>query len=385
MNMRTHTLFLPLLLLLGLPLSAEGINFSSSSFTELLETARATGKIVFIDAYATWCGPCKVMDRDVFTDDEVGAYYNEHFVNARIDMEDGEGLSIAELYEVEAYPTYLFLDADGTVVHRATGSMEPQEFIDLGREAGSSESLADMTVRFEAGETDRNFLLDYARKLAEAEREEEADAALGRIGDWAGEDVYRFLLDHPGKLGSKRSDYLIEHAAAIGRATSTSETLLTIQANFLERYAEQEEAIESLPEPREMLSLYADYGGELAAQLRDHYQLLFYQINEEYANYISEAASYYEAYPTNDSEVLDKLAWTVFKTTEDEATLRQGLAWAEQSVALEVGYSNLDTLAWLHHKLGNREKAYQLACDAVIEAVKRDEDFSNTVPLIRGE
>lgn len=58
---------------------------------------------------ASWCGPCKMMDRNVFVKKSVGDYYNSTFVNARFDMEKGEGIEIAQKYMVRSYPTYLFL------------------------------------------------------------------------------------------------------------------------------------------------------------------------------------------------------------------------------------------------------------------------------------
>nr|WP_309762545.1 thioredoxin family protein [Chryseobacterium sp. SORGH_AS_1175] len=71
--------------------SQESIQFQDVPFKDLIAKAKKENKIVFIDAYASWCGPCKMMERNVFTKKSVGDYFNTNFVNARFDMEKGEG------------------------------------------------------------------------------------------------------------------------------------------------------------------------------------------------------------------------------------------------------------------------------------------------------
>ncbi len=68
----------------------EAIQFQDIPFKDLITKAKKENKIVFIDAYASWCGPCKMMEKNIFTQKAVGDYYNANFVNARIDMEKGE-------------------------------------------------------------------------------------------------------------------------------------------------------------------------------------------------------------------------------------------------------------------------------------------------------
>jgi len=73
---------------------AAGINFvENKSWKEVLAMAREKNKLIFLDAYASWCGPCKYLQRDVFTDEEVGKFFNDVFINVKMDMEQGEGLN----------------------------------------------------------------------------------------------------------------------------------------------------------------------------------------------------------------------------------------------------------------------------------------------------
>ncbi|MDO5615308.1 MAG: DUF255 domain-containing protein, partial [Cruoricaptor ignavus] len=76
--------------------SQNSISFEDkSSFQEILSKAKKENKLVFMDAFATWCGPCKMMEKNIFPKENVKSYYNTNFINARFDMEKGEGREIA--------------------------------------------------------------------------------------------------------------------------------------------------------------------------------------------------------------------------------------------------------------------------------------------------
>ena len=124
-----------------LSVSAQGIVFEQNKdLNTALSKAKAENKLVFIDAYAEWCGPCKVMARDIFPLKEVGDFFNVHFVNLKLDMEAKENLEIAKKYEVKAYPSYLFLNANGELVHKGLGSMPADKFIEVAKVAADSEN-----------------------------------------------------------------------------------------------------------------------------------------------------------------------------------------------------------------------------------------------------
>ena len=100
----------------------EGVRFFEGTLEEALQEARAQKKMLFIDAYTSWCGPCKWMSESEFTKPEAGAFFNRHFVNYKINVEDGDGRAFAKKYEVSGYPTFLVLTPDGTLRHRVLGA-----------------------------------------------------------------------------------------------------------------------------------------------------------------------------------------------------------------------------------------------------------------------
>lgn len=99
---------------------------NQSTLDEIVAEAELKNKIIFIDFYTTWCGPCKWMDSNVLNQNSVVSKLNRNFVNYKVDAEDFEGVNTALKYRVAAYPTYIFVTPTGTVLHRLEG-MIPQE------------------------------------------------------------------------------------------------------------------------------------------------------------------------------------------------------------------------------------------------------------------
>lgn len=116
-------------------IQAQGIQFFEGTWQEALALSKKENKPIFVDAYTVWCGPCKYMAKNVFTDKNVGTYYNENFINYKYDMEKGDGPDFATQYRVTAYPTLLYITADGKVIHRVIGGKQPEDFIKEGVKA----------------------------------------------------------------------------------------------------------------------------------------------------------------------------------------------------------------------------------------------------------
>lgn len=103
------------------------IQFETGTFSEILAKAKKENKLVFMDAYTTWCGPCKWMAKNMFTKDVIADYFNANFINAKFDMEKGEGIEIAKKFKVRCFPNLLFFDGDGNLVHRQGGAFQKEE------------------------------------------------------------------------------------------------------------------------------------------------------------------------------------------------------------------------------------------------------------------
>ncbi|OJJ15061.1 hypothetical protein BKI52_40045 [marine bacterium AO1-C] len=106
-----------------------GISFYKGNWNALLAKARRERKPFFVDVYTTWCGPCKAMTRNTFSNSRVGAYANRNFVSYKLDAERGEGPRLARKYRVNAYPTILFFDHQGRLKGRQVGYQGANAFL----------------------------------------------------------------------------------------------------------------------------------------------------------------------------------------------------------------------------------------------------------------
>ena len=143
----------------------------TTTWKETTEAAAKTGKLIFLDCYTSWCAPCKWMDKNVFVEPTVATFYNDNFINTKIDMEKGEGIELAKKYQVRSFPTFLFVNDKGEVVHRTGSRMTVEEFLDEGKRALKPKNgLASLSQKYSEGARDLPFLLDYYLVLNKSDR-----------------------------------------------------------------------------------------------------------------------------------------------------------------------------------------------------------------------
>ncbi len=216
----TRFLLLTWLLLGGAyALGAQGIAFSEESYEQVLAQAKKQGKLVFVDAYAVWCGPCRRMSLDVFPQEEVGRFFNESFVSLKIDMEQAAGREFGKLFPVSSYPTLLFIDAEGQLVQRVVGAQAPDKLVQQAqlalRKADNSDALA---KRYQDGERDPKLVATYVKTLNRAGKPSLAvanDFLRGDDIDYTDADVIAVLYEGCVQADSRVFALLTENRAAV--------------------------------------------------------------------------------------------------------------------------------------------------------------------------
>ena len=111
------------------------INFVETSWPQALKRAAAQNKYIFVDAYATWCGPCKMLKATTFKNEKAAAFYNQNFVNVALDMERGNNPQLAQAWGMRAYPTLIIFDSKGKIVLNTVGFITAKDLIRFGEEA----------------------------------------------------------------------------------------------------------------------------------------------------------------------------------------------------------------------------------------------------------
>lgn len=233
--MRQYTLIF--CLLLGMSFSAKSqISFKDSSWTwkAMLAEAKAQNKLIFMDAYAVWCGPCKWMTKNVFSVPEVGQLYNRNFVNAYIDMERGEGVALRKQYNVRYYPTYLFINGDGEVVHKVVGQTDTISFIQHGLDAISPTRNL-LYLSRHAGDHTAGYLkaLKNAYDLAEAGKVALASLEAQPPSTWIEAANWELINDYVKDASSAPFLYVVENEKAFAERYGQDEVAQKLYSTFL--------------------------------------------------------------------------------------------------------------------------------------------------------
>ncbi len=376
----TLTLFISFFSLYSFAQEQEGIKFLDAEFGEVLALAELEGKLVFVDAYTDWCGPCKKMDKEVFSQNEVSAYYNANFLSVKINMEKGEGIALAEKYLIFAYPSLLFVNYDGTVAHRYAGYQDQKGLLALGETALGGNNLAALNQKYQGGERSPAFLLKYLQASfqgADGNHVNILEDYLATQSDWdtpeAKELIFN-LLDNPN---SKLFDRLVKNKASFDEVYGISTVTNKIQTLVYESLSKGTTKLEDADQ------LFSRAYPKEAKKLAAHYKMAYYQQKEDGKGYANAAIAYVKSFPNIGLEELNDISWGFYDIVEDKKSLKKALKWAKKSVQKDNSYLNNDTLASLYYKIGKSSKALKIANNAIAIAKISGEDYSPSTVLIQ--
>ncbi|SHG59590.1 Thioredoxin [Chryseobacterium oranimense] len=375
-------------LFIGALALAQGIKFEDSNFSAILAKAKKENKLVFVDAYASWCGPCKLMVKNIFPLQTVGDFYNSHFINAKIDMEKGEGIGLAKKYNVKAFPTYLFINGDGEEVHRTLGYVEEKDFIQFAKDAEDpSKRLTALKQKFENGEKDPEFLKNLA------------GLTIYNDSEFAGKVLDRYFQQ---KTVLDQEDIQMLLSGIQSTESPLYKTFQSRKSDITkilpeDRYAKVDKSIQL------NTVLKKSYNADTKSW-NDSYFLAESQKfmpkdeaektlkrakanralkNKDIPTYEKLTLELYKDYSAASSEELNSLAWNFFENVSNKASLEKAVSWAQESVKKDENYANTDTLANLYNKIGDKKNAKIWAEKSVQLAKSTGQDSTDTEKLLK--
>ena len=370
--------------------SQDGIKFGKQSFAQTLEQAKKENKLIFLDAFASWCGPCKLLDKNVFPKKEVGDYFNANFLNLHIDMEKGEGIEIAKKYSIYSYPTLLFIDGDGKVVYKAAGYMSPQELISIAKEAVNPENtLENKIAKFEAGEKDPEFLMglikntyssdfSLAQKVATRYFQTRTDATYSK--EEAGmllfftktidDELYKIFTAKKAELSTQIPEsYLAEYDKQLKLNT-------VLQKSF-------DANTQSINESTFLAEGTKIYGEKEAKQLLNKINMDLFFTQKKYDDYAKTALNYYQNPKDFATDELNNVAWNFYLYVTDKTLLTQVTQLCLEGIKKEENSQNTDTLANIYYKLGDNKNAKLWAKKSIEIAKAKGDEYASTEELLK--
>lgn len=369
--------------------SQDGINFQQITFKEILAKAKAEKKLIFIDAFAVWCGPCKLMEKNIFPLPSVKEYYNANFINARFDMEKGEGRELALKYGIRSYPTFLFLNGDGEVVMKNYGYMSEKDFLTIAKEANNPKFATFSNKElFEKGEKDPEFLLnmmrlyaesdyDLAKKVSERFFEVKKNDPLTK--DELGMLLYFLKSPNDGNYKifvNKKAEIISLMSEDIYKQFDANIKISKILENSLDQ---KTGIINDEYFYKNATPLIGKADAETAL---NRMKVMFYPSVSNYEGYEKAALEYYKNSDNFDTEELIKAAWIFSEHITNPIALRKAEEWAEKSVMKSENAENTYILAKLYSKSGNKENAKMYAEIAKNLATTQGKDATMATKLL---
>lgn len=343
----------------------EAIKFEELPFKDLIAKAKKEKKIVFLDAYASWCGPCKMMERNVFTQKSVGDYFNANFVNARFDMEKGEGRDIAVKYGVRSYPTYLFLNGDGELISQNFGYMEGSMFLTMAQDVNSpNNKKGSLKERFAKGEKDPDFLINimklnsssdfnFAKQASERYFENKKSTE-----EFSKDDVGLLLFflksteDKNYKVFADRKAEIIKFLPEETYKEFDNQIKL---GKIVEQSIDQQN--KKINDDYFMKNAEPLVGKHDAEVKLNQMKLGYYEQNSNFPEYEKAALAYYRNSEAFEPNELLKAAWVFAEHVKTPSSLKKAAEWAEKSVMRGESSENTYILAKLYFLTGNKEMA----------------------------
>lgn len=380
---KVNKLLLAALILFGFQTGlAGGIDWEHGSWNEAIAKAKKENKVVFLDAYTTWCGPCKWMSANVTNQSEVGEFFNENFISVKMDMEAGEGLELAKKYQVRAYPSLLFVDGEGRIVHRTVGAKPVEEFLALGQQVMDMEMpYYAMVERYESGKYDRDFEFNYLMYLADAYMdtgdvlEKYAEGMntknMTEANNW---EVFKRLYhrvdtDEFKYFESNMDDFVAQFGKEIVEDKYYTNYLRSISMKVRN---EDWKAFDKLAKKID------GKGSEKVQQSLMAMRIAKAEKTMETADFAMQLTTWVGEGQPIDAMTLNRYAWGFYENQDDPKMIKLATSWAIQSVKLDPGYANIDTYAMLLKKMGDTNGAI-VQCKRAIEfAEDSGEDYSET-------
>ncbi len=357
------------LVAIAFTVSAQGILFEENQDLNVaLSKAKAEDKLVFIDAYADWCGPCKMMASNIFPLKEVGDFFNANFINLKLDMEKGPNVEISKKYAVTAYPTYLFLDGDGEVVHRGIGSMPADKFIEVGKTAVDSENnFQAISRKVKNGDRSRATIKKYlSSNPSDPGNESLVEECLHRLSEdeiftkdtW---ELFQYIQDY----NSPSFQFFLENrekvAELVGKLAVDNKIASTIFQNM--RRSPEKEA--------EIRAIDPEIFDKIAMQIK--FSVAFTQLQENPTDASAvkkfiEAGNNFLANEDN-PEKINSFAWMCYefyKQNESKELAANALVWAKKAHELAPGNDQImDTYANLLFVNGKKKEAIKMETKAL--------------------
>jgi thioredoxin-related protein len=366
----------------------EGIDFFHGSWEEALQLAKEEQKPIFVDAFAVWCGPCKRMAKNVFTQKEVGEFYNQNFINVKMDMEHGEGPEFARSFPVRAYPTLMFINPQGEKFHDHVGGLSTEAFLKLGdmaiRKYGGSSQFVDLYKEGDRSfETVEGYLKGLARagqptlkitnEYLQAKGDELSDAQRASI-------IFHGVSEADSKLFEEMQTKKRDYYNAFGLKEVQEKALKCCEATVQKAINFKYDPL--IEEAFVKLAAFHDYAS-FAEAFKERSYLQYYLIHSDWLAYEKHLDAYLKTDEAKEIPVQRKLAGEIVQNFGEDAYPKAIDLWEKVAKQDKEDAEAFFMLAQLYQALGKDRKAKKNIEQAIALAKEKSFDDGRYQAFLR--
>jgi thioredoxin-related protein len=352
------------------------------SWEKALKAAKKTNKLIFLDAYTAWCAPCKRMEATTFKNAEVIKTLNEKFIPIKLNMERGEGIALAKNYRIGGYPTLLFIDAEGKMLHSEAGFKNDSSFLAMSQTAlNPSERLAGLDEKFNRGDWDTEFLKSYIDKraiLMNASQDAAIEAYLKLLPDWTQPEVMDFIMGYVVNPGSLGFMYLLDKKKNFIAKYGANQVNQRIEGIVYQELTKGSHRTELAAMDNIIAQLYPDG----VARIQAKYRITYHLATLEPTLLMEATEAYLHKFPPEDPAELADFAVGIASISKDKTQLKKAMTWVKDAFKKEESFECQLAMAYLYKAMGKKKKAKKMAAKTIAWAKEKQEGFAPAVQFL---
>lgn len=356
------------------------VGFVTGSWQEINDRAAKEGKFIFVDAYTEWCGWCKVMDKEMFTDPDVAPLINENFIPVKIDFEDSLGIILAMKFRVWGYPTTLIFNNYGQLTGKFSGySQDHKRFLEFLKT--NLEIKDERVFAFDSRQLDMPYPEFYTNMFIKGDNRKKTDKEkileyLKSQDDLFSEVSWSVLLRF------NLPEYIDHVTGNIDQYTNMYGKDETTDYIYDVIYRYLDDAVDSAREESYHKALKLCDKLDNPEENRISVSMNYSEMAGDWRGYSMALGSYIDLKGFENHMNINNACWTLYENTDDPEILGKACEWMQKVTSIQPIWMYLDTYAALLYKSGRLDEALKIA-DMAIEAGEKEEqkDLSSTKEL----
>lgn len=360
----------------------KGIVFINTGHWEaIVAQAKVQNKYIFVDCFTTWCGPCRYMSDVIFPTKEVGDFFNKNYISVALQIDSTSKDSpqtkfrytdasyIKSLYNVEAFPTYLFFSPDGEIVHKIIGGSDATAFIEIGKAAMSPQTqYYTQLKKYQTGQWDNEFLkrltLLSMESFEDSNRMKFAKEYIRSMPDLIkNSDLIQFVFQTTRNIRDTGFRLMLNNLNAFEHIIGKDQLHISIKTIIFEGESDYNADTWDSWTEQKWLSYskgLAEKYPAVANEAVDFIKFVVFERTDQWLKFAKIVEKNIRL-STLSKRQLNDYAWSVFKKCDDKVILEKALKWSKNSFQssgpIEPGF--IDTYANLLYKLGKNKKALE--------------------------